>query len=41
LEKRYSVDLRRIFRKRENRAKAQDKSTRSAASLEKQHKTFL
>jgi hypothetical protein len=37
----YSVDLRRIFWKRENRAKAQDKLIRSVASLERQHKTFL
>jgi hypothetical protein len=29
------------FEKRENRAKAQDKSRQNVASLERQHKTFL
>jgi hypothetical protein len=37
----YSIDLRRMFSKRENRAKAQDKLKRSVASVERQHKAFL
>jgi hypothetical protein len=35
----YTIGLRRVIGKRENRVKAQDKSRRRVASLERQHKT--